>query len=595
MRSDRRLAVLLLIGMFGLALACPFSQLSNSLHSPAHVKTVGGIVNEWIGTGSAAEIASWSLSHVPIDGENLLFDDAGGQCDFDVYIHANNITLTENYLSEVFILVGGHVTGNITMEDQPFSEFIYGATRGITVSSLTNNLMVDGWVNIGDYGSFRFNDAGGTNTTYFNGAFTAAFTDTGEFSCADGSIVFNSTVDVTGSEQPYDYGDLTYSTAFNFGSETDYIVFNDDVTIDQVHIVSIGGGEARADFSLTNIEYFLLGSNLGNPFTFYEKPYFGNISKCATCGYPVEINIGYSGTLGLNDELGSDKILSTQFDGFEWIFTGLNSTIFDGYVSDYIKSLGVATTGNLYQTTNLTIGDVENFYYEDAPVMNIYQGHYFVNGTNYLFIAPNVGSINEHEGTLNVYDNFSLDRGNLTADYLNVHVNGSVYGENGTFQVNNFNTSAGHFYAGNSTVVFKHTIDYTFQWPSWWAKNLGLTWEADNPPGTLRTNGNISGAINNLTIEAGAEITLLSDVYVLGTFTNNGTVNFNGFTIYTATGNYAGNYTGPAAFSSYMISAGLIIAGMSFLLAGVFRNPVLIIVGLAILVGGGWVGLIVML
>ena len=106
---------------------------------------------------------------------------------------------------------------------------------------------------------------------------------------------------------------------------------------------------------------------------------------------------------------------------------------------------------------------------------------------------------------------------------------------------------------------------------------------------TLKTDGTNGGALYNLSIGPDADVTLLSDVYCANYEKEaGGVVHLNGFHIY-----WGGVV--PTPFDSSLISVCLIAGGMGLLLAGIFRYPVLIIVGLAILIGGGWVGLIVQL
>ena len=515
-------------------LLAPVLSFSNlEAPAPAHIM-VAGDINAFIGTGVGAlgSLAStdsnWYLGHVPLDGENVLFDSRGGRCEWDIDVRVNDFTVLSNFTggtaaAEIvvyrrYLEIGGNLTlnsGEITFR-----------------SYITHNIIVNGWTEIS--GNNTGIDARTSyiafpgDTFYFNGSVSVEWRNIGFMYFKGCDVVFNSTFSMNGTTMPYD--GVTYGSEI-ISTDSVFLDFKGNVRINGSHDLLLGGAYFHENVTFVNISDYLLIDN-PSPYpgiTFAQRPIFANISKCSTCEYPPNITVMYEGVLGLNDTLGSSRyLLGTWYN-----FTGLNATVFDGSVSDFIGNLIIDSPGTVYQTGNLQIGSLT---LAEAPLLKILNGTYQVNNSRWLFIPPSFGSAvgDKHDGALDVYSNFSLGSGTLTADHVNIR-GGTFYGQSGTIQVNNFDSSNGTFVAGNSNLLISHTVNYSFaSADNSFPPTPYPLFENDNPNGTLKTDGTSAGGLYTLTIDAGAVVTLLSDVYILldDGFTNSGTINYNGFHIY---------------------------------------------------------------
>ena len=520
---------------------------------PAHIM-VAGDTNAFIGYPSvpagrhgvppaiighfyASDALSWSLGHVPLLNENLQFD-ARPLCaliwDIDVDVH-DVIILGNCTLITVMVVANAHmhITGSLSMN----------GIGGIESYSIDNNFVVDGWTYFGSTSWLSISNGGGSTTYqyYFNGNFECQWNETGSIDAFTAFFVFNNTFTMNGTTDPSIFRGGTASVDVRWDA-TSYFDFKGDVRINGTCTVLMGSGHAHKNFTCVNVTDYLL-SNIPSPspgFTFSKRPVFANISKCITCGIPPNINIGYSGALGLDDSVGSSSTLL----GF-WFNTTGNTTLFDGSVSDFIANLTINSTGTVYQTYGfLQIGSLT---LSDSSVMNIVNGTYQMNDSERLFVAPSLGTAigDKHDGALNVHSNFSLGSSTLTSDYVNIR-GGTFYGQNGIIQVNNFDSSNGTFVAGTSNMLISHTVDYYFA-TDYFHNITPLPYplfENDNPPGTLKTDGTAAGGFYTLTIESGAIVTLLSDVYVTHDYINlGGSVILNGFHIYLLDRSHDPEYT----------------------------------------------------
>ncbi len=522
----RSLIVMIILTM----LAIPSIPLHDQEASvPAHIMTAGD-TNAFIGPGAprdgspASDPANWYLGHVPVAGENVLFDARAGYCEWDIDVTVNDFTVLANFTGGGRPIITVYnsqlrIGGNLTL---------FSGTLKFS-GYMNDNNFVSGWTDISGNNTAidaRFVNANYGNAFYFNGPFSVEWRNIGFIGFEASYVVFNSTFNVNGTTMPRDF--VIYNSEVDWGSLT-YVDFKGDARINGTHALILSAGHAHEDFTCVNVSDYLLlynpDPNLG--FTFSKRPVFENISKCSTCGYPINLNIEYSGAIGLNDAKGSSRYLF----GYWYNFTGFNSTIFDGYVSDFISNLTIGSHGTIYQTSGLQIGSAS---LADPSIMNIVNGSYQINGSQFLFISPAFGTAlgDDHIGTLNVYSTFSLGSGVLTTDRVNLK-GGTFYGQSGTIQVNNFDSSNGTFMAGNSNLLLSHTINYSFASAYYYSPTPYLPFENDNPPGTLKTDGTRAGGFYDLCIEKDANVTLLSDVYVNHRYVNlGGTIQLNGFHLY---------------------------------------------------------------
>jgi hypothetical protein len=450
---------------------------------PTHVLSSGD-TNAFIGQGGnrhgslASDPTNWNLGHVPVTGEDIQYDARSGKANWDIDVDVANFITLENATQPIFLINNHlHIMGDL---------IILGDCTIISSGNLNDNFVVDGETCIRGNSSSAGISLGansGSFSYYFNGFFDVQLPTIGTVGFSNcGNVEFNDTVVMNGTWHDSDNG-VNYGVQVKWDTGT-YMHFKKDVVFQGIHALSIAGGRADANITfkdigagadptgLLNPVGWLLMMNDPNsaPFTFYKMPVFDNITKCASCEYSAYAEIRYNGEV--------------------------NFGIWDGWYTDFIHKLDVNVTGMVNQSYSAQYGSVSL-----APgVLNIYAGIYRVNGPYHLVMSYGSGtggSGKDYNSILNVYSTFELDSGFLASGYVNLFNGGTFKAENGTMEIDNLDTSNGTFIAGNSTLILNST-------------------------GIIKTDGTQRCGVNNLVIMPHVTITLRSDVYVNGKYTNLG-------------------------------------------------------------------------
>lgn len=476
--------------------------------SRAHFMAAG-IANVFIGTGEgtngspASDPANWVLGHVPLPGEDVLFDARSGECDWDIDVDVADLTLQDNFTKLISLPNSHmHVLGNLSM---------LGAGGISIVGSLNDNFVVDGWTRIS--GNITASDeypvfsgtSGSSHGWYFNGAFTVIWPTVGILNI-QGRVTFNDTFSFNGTTQPRvdvesKWHKVLHHPAYriqvDFGGGSN-VQFMKNAVLEGIHNLTMCGGGSYENITFKDISQYLLFKNGPGlpPFAFHQRPRFINITPCTTCGFSPETRIEYDGELGMS--------------------------LFDGWMTDYWGKITIDTDGTVIQSYGAQYGSP---FLAGGGALDVLNGAYRMNGTADLLISHGLGGVSSR---LNVWSGFEVGAGNLSVHDLTIHpggtfmlgsgllvssyngtiVNeGTFYAQNGIINATSFDSSAGTFLAGQSTIIM-------------------------NGSGSLRTDGTSAGGFNDMIVKPGVAVTLRSDVHVNGDFINEGSVFFNGFKIY---------------------------------------------------------------
>lgn len=479
----RRLIVIGILSLMLLATALSFVPSERTVRALSQeIDDTNVFIGLGIGKfGSlACNPANWNLGHVPVAGEDVLFDERSGMCKWDIDVRVHDFTVLSNFTgrsgdSVITILRSHfHISGNFTLLAGSFN----------LVGYIDDNVVIEGWTRIAGNNSRLISAIGSNygNSFYFNGSVNIEWRNIGLLSFSHSNVVCNSTFDVDGTVIPLDF--ISHNVMVVWDDYT-YFDFKKDVTFDGIHRVYAGGGHAHENITFRNITDYLLIDNRipGTGFTFAKRPLFIDITKCSTCGDTPNFNIEYEGELGLG--------------------------IWDGWMTDFINVLNINGHGTVNQSYNVQYGSMTLV---PIGLLNINNGTYRVNGSYFLDV---VNGITGNPGVIGVNATFHGGSGWIYADYLNIYDSGVFYlnesrlnvrnimnsgvlfAQNGNITTSNFDTSTGIFLAGNSTLVLNST-------------------------GTLGTDGTIAGGLNDLVIMPNVTVTLLSDVYVKGRYSNLG-------------------------------------------------------------------------
>ena len=485
-KKSRSMRGLIVLGILSLILLATASSLSTS-DVPIGILTLEfDNSNVFIGPGIgkfgslASDPENWNLGHVPIQGEDVLFDGRSGKCYWNIDVWIHDFTVLPNFTggagnAAIFIRNSHfHISGNFTLLASSFNFIGY----------LDDNVVIEGWTHIAgnnsNFISTIYSNYG--NTFYFNGSVDIEWHNFGLIQFTNSIVVCNSTFRIDGTTMPLDF--ISYDVMVFWDDDT-YFEFKKDATFDGIHNILAGGGYAHENITFRNItDYLLIDNNIpGTGFTFAQRPQFVNITKCSTCGYTPNFNIEYEGELGF--------------------------AMWEGWMTDFINVLNINGHGTVYQSYDIQYGSLTLF---PVGLLNINNGTYQVNGSYYLDV---VNGMTGNPGVIGVNATFQGGSGWIYADFLNIYDGGQFYlnesslnvrnvmnlgmflAQNGSITTSSFDTSAGTFIAGDSTVVL-------------------------NSSGTLGTDGTIAGGLNNLVIMPNVTVNLISDVYVTGSYSNLG-------------------------------------------------------------------------